>query len=127
MKFEAGVMLGLAVVLGGAAVFLGRGWIDVQIAARQPTEVVEVARKAETTTVVAGRGRSRFGDRVTGQRVGLWSIEEKEPVLHRPLPKAAPKVEPAKHVMAVPDKPVPLVPRHVSLLAVFGPVLAEPV
>ena len=111
MRARAFIMLGVAAVMGVAAVFLARGWIETQMAARQPVAVAAPAAPAlEVTTVVVARSPLRFGNRIgsqhvkevdwpasavppgaftsieeflgeEGERVVLQAMEENEPVL----------------------------------------------
>ncbi len=68
MRARAFIMLGVAAVMGVAAVFLARGWIETQMAAQQPAEVAAPAALAVTKVVLA-RSPLRFGNRIASQNV----------------------------------------------------------
>ncbi len=69
MRARAFIMLGVAAVMGVAAVFLARGWIETQMAARQPAEVAAPAPALDVTKVVVARSPLRFGNRSASQHV----------------------------------------------------------
>lgn len=60
MRFRGILLLLLAVVVGGLAVFLARGWLQTQI----PEPVVITEDKVPLTTVVVARRDLFFGDRL---------------------------------------------------------------
>ena len=71
MKTRAYVMLGLALLLAGASVFLARNWVQSQV---QPVAAVEDKQKLETTTVVVASTQLHFGNKVRREhlRVVDW-------------------------------------------------------
>ena len=71
MKTRAYVMLGLALLLAGASVFLARNWVRSQV---QPVAAIEDKQKLETTTVVVASTRLNYGNRVRREhlRVVDW-------------------------------------------------------
>ncbi len=71
MKTRAYVMLGLALLLAGASVFLARNWVQSQV---QPVAAVEDKQKLETTTVVVASTQLHFGNTVRREhlRVVDW-------------------------------------------------------
>ena len=73
MKTRAFVMLGVALLLAGAAVFLARNWVQNQV---QPVAAVEQQQKLETTLVVVASTQLHFGNKVRREhlRVVDWPI-----------------------------------------------------
>ena len=71
MKTRAYVMLGLALLLAGASVFLARNWVQSQV---QPVAAVADKQKIETTTVVVASTQLHYGNRVRREhlRVVDW-------------------------------------------------------
>jgi pilus assembly protein CpaB len=71
MKTRAFVMLGLALLLAGAAVFLARNWVQSQV---QPVASIEDRQKLETTQVVVASTQLHFGNKVRREhlRVVEW-------------------------------------------------------
>ena len=68
MKGRAIVMLGLAVVLAGASVFLARNWIREQA---KPVIVQQAAEPENTTMVVVAKDRLTFGNTVRKEHLRL--------------------------------------------------------
>ena len=71
MKTRAYVMLGLALLLAGASVFLARNWVRSQV---QPVAAVADKQKLETTQVVVASTQLHYGNRVRREhlRVVDW-------------------------------------------------------
>ena len=71
MKTRAYVMLGLALLLAGASVFLARNWVQSQV---QPVAAVADKQKLETTQVVVASTQLHYGNRVRREhlRVVDW-------------------------------------------------------
>ncbi len=68
MRGRAIIMLGLAVVLAVAAVFLARNWIQEQA---RPIIVQQAAQPANTVTVVVAKERMTFGNPVRKEQLRL--------------------------------------------------------
>src|SRR3546814_11122096 len=68
MKARAIGMLGLAVVLAGASVFLARNWIQEQA---RPVVVQQAAEPDNTITVVVAKDRMTFGNTVRKEQLRL--------------------------------------------------------
>ncbi len=71
MKMRALVMLGVALLLAGASVFLARNWVQGQV---QPVAAVEDQKQIETTKVVVAASQLHFGNKVRREhlRVVDW-------------------------------------------------------
>ncbi len=71
MKTRAYVMLGIALLLAGAAVFLARNWVQNQV---QPVAAIEEKKKLETTQVIVATTQLHFGNKVRREhlRVVDW-------------------------------------------------------
>ena len=71
MKMRAFVMLGVALLLAGASVFLARNWVQGQV---QPVAAVEDQKQIETTKVVVAASQLHFGNKVRREhlRVVDW-------------------------------------------------------
>ena len=71
MKMRAYVMLGLALLLAGASVFLARNWVQSQV---QPVAGVQDQKQVETTQVVVAASQLHFGNKVRREhlRVVDW-------------------------------------------------------
>ena len=71
MKMRAYVMLGLALLLAGASVFLARNWVQGQV---QPVAAVQDQQQVETTQVVVAASQLHFGNKVRREhlRVVDW-------------------------------------------------------
>jgi len=74
MKMRGFVMLGLALLLAGVAVFLARNWVQGQV---QPVASVEDKQKLETTQVVVASTQLHFGNKVRREhlRVVDWPTD----------------------------------------------------
>src|SRR3546814_16747464 len=68
MRGRAIAMLGLAVVLAGAAVFLARNWIQEQA---RPVVVQQAAPVENTVMVVVAKDRMTFGNTVRKEQIRL--------------------------------------------------------
>jgi pilus assembly protein CpaB len=73
MKTRAYVMLGIALLLAGASVFLARNWVQNQV---QPVAAIEDQKKLETTKVIVASTQLHFGNKVRREhlRVVDWPI-----------------------------------------------------
>ena len=71
MKMRAYVMLGLALLLAGASVFLARNWVQSQV---QPVAAVQDQQQVETTQVVVAASQLHYGNKVRREhlRVVDW-------------------------------------------------------
>ena len=71
MKTRAYVMLGIALLLAGASVFLARNWVQNQV---QPVAAIEDQKKLETTKVIVASTQLHFGNKVRREhlRVVDW-------------------------------------------------------
>ena len=71
MKTRAYVMLGIALLLAGASVFLARNWVQSQV---QPVAAIEEKLKLETTQVVVASTQLHFGNKIRREhlRVVDW-------------------------------------------------------
>ncbi len=71
MKTRAYVMLGIALLLAGASVFLARNWVQNQV---QPVAAIESQKRLETTKVIVASTQLHFGNKVRREhlRVVDW-------------------------------------------------------
>ncbi len=71
MKTRAYVMLGIALLLAGASVFLARNWVQNQV---QPVAAIEDQKRIETTQVIVASTQLHFGNKVRREhlRVVDW-------------------------------------------------------
>ena len=71
MKTRAYVMLGIALLLAGASVFLARNWVQNQV---QPVAAIEDQKRLETTKVIVASTQLHFGNKVRREhlRVVDW-------------------------------------------------------
>ncbi len=71
MKTRAYVMLGIALMLAGASVFLARNWVQNQV---QPVAAIEDQKRLEITKVIVASTQLHFGNKVRREhlRVVDW-------------------------------------------------------
>ena len=71
MKTRAYVMLGIALLLAGASVFLARNWVQNQV---QPVAAIEDQKKLEITKVIVASTKLHFGNKIRREhlRVVDW-------------------------------------------------------